>query len=134
MPTKNQFIAYEIDTHDTAQICRSFSLPARAAFAVVTAFAMIAIDAGIALALDPEFCDPYNEAHGACYGLEPTFTNGAVQPEPRGGPEAQAAADAWRAKVMENCAGRMTYSCRIEKLGSDSSSLTTVARRPRFFA
>lgn len=109
-------------------MCRSWASPRRAGLAVVTAFAMIAIHAGTALALEPAFCDRDNESHGACYGLEPTFTKKALQEEERGGPAAQAAADAWRAKVIEKCKDRMTYSCRIEKIGGDSMAMADKCR------
>lgn len=77
-----------------------------------------------AFALDPKFCDSNDNGDGgACYGLEPTFTNQDVAGDPRGGPVSRGVADAWRTVVMTACTDRMTYSCRLEAVEHDDEGM-----------
>lgn len=68
-------------------------------------------------AFAPAVCAPDNVANGACFGLEPTFTNDNILGQARGGAAAQTALDAWRAAVPDACAALPHGThCRLEAL------------------
>jgi hypothetical protein len=91
--------------------------------AVLTTVLIGVTSARSAWALVPGVCDPDNNVkNGACYGLEPTFTNDDVKGQEKGGTAAQLATKKWLTSVPDACKAFEVH-CRIEKFQSDLQPL-----------